>query len=721
MLLCIYLYTKSKYAQPLSQIIIVCFLLFSTQIIITQLVLGILGALTNTNLAALNFILSSTFIYFSRENLNDTYSLIVQDIKSVNTWIKKTYAPYNTFLYIMLIMVTIWIVLAAYLLPPRAIDDITYHLTTIIEFIKHNKIFILPIEYRPHVTMPLNAEFLFMWPLIFFNNDYSVGVVQYIVALIGIVVIYRFSRLFSINSKISSFVALLFIFTPVVLAQSGAAYIDIIVSIFFLIALYFSTKYYLSGENYYLYLAALSIGLLSGMKYNVLLLALSLQILIIPNAIKSGKKNLIIYITLIIVSGGYWYLRNFIEFGSFFPFIDSILRVSDSKLTNPITIQYLYSVFVEKIRLLFLKDIGIGSLNGGYGINFWAIALPCWVFCLFKSFKINKKKTLFPIYIWLHVFLGFTFLFLSPASRLYYRARYSIFIIALSLIALAYVINYYKNHRIYKNIIIYTCCIFALFSFINLANTEIPSYRVDIPISDRVLTNKDYTKMRYLLFTRMDMAYIWETLDYITYNYEDTFNIYFAMTYKDFATPFYGSKFNNDIWNFGDEFSKPPDALVYQFKKGYPINYLRKKITMDNVLFNPEYQMIDKAGQSFLFINTKYLTQKGTVRNSLLKHYQNYYSEEINIVNNSIRMLEEAIPVVTSSYIGFVLLYFHLTDSINNKIYFVPDNYMNKIIKNKKFSDFYSVNYVPDNYKSNEILKFKIDNAKITIFKNTVE
>ncbi len=719
-LLAFYLFTKRKFAQPLSESILSICTLLIAQIVITQLILGVLGFLTDIYLLIFNITISSVFIFLSRNHIQNIQSFASHDYKIFSSLIRNSYTPYNLLLILMLTLTTLWIAAAAYLLPPRAIDDITYHLTTIIEFIKQNKIFILPIEYRPHVTMPLNAELIFMWPLIFFKNDHSIGIVQYFVALIGIVVIYRFSRLFSIGSKISLFVSLLFIFSPVVLAQSGAAYIDIIVSVFFLIALYFSTQYYLTKDTQYLYLAAISIGLLSGMKYNILLLALSLQILIIPNILRSDKKTLITYFVLILIFGGYWYIRNLLVFGSIFPFLDSILRTTDSEISNPINIQYFITVLIEKLKLLFLHDTGIGSLNGGYGINFWTIALPCWVFCLIKSFQLKRENKLFPIYIWMQILLGFVFLFLSPVSRLYFRTRYSIFIIAIALIALAKVLNYYKDHKIYKNLIITACCLFALFSFINLANTEIPSYRIDVPLKDRMSSKKEYSKQRYLLFTRMDMAYIWETLDFITKDYKEGLNIYFAMTHKDFATPFYGSNFKNNIWNFRSDINNPPDAFVYQFKKGAPIKYLRKIITLDETLMNPQYQMIDKAGSSFLIINRNFLNIDSEIKQSLLQHYRNYYSDEIKILNNSVHIFDDNSPIVTSSYIGFVFLYLKLSDTIKNKLYLVPESFIGTIIKHNKLSSFYTINHINKNYNPKHIFDFKVENAKISIYKNSL-
>ncbi len=218
-LLAFYLFTKRKFAQPLSESILSICTLLIAQIVITQLILGVLGFLTDIYLLIFNITISSVFIFLSRNHIQNIQSFASHDYKIFSSLIRNSYTPYNLLLILMLTLTTLWIAAAAYLLPPRAIDDITYHLTTIIEFIKQNKIFILPIEYRPHVTMPLNAELIFMWPLIFFKNDHSIGIVQYFVALIGIVVIYRFSRLFSIGSKISLFVSLLFIFSPVVLAQ----------------------------------------------------------------------------------------------------------------------------------------------------------------------------------------------------------------------------------------------------------------------------------------------------------------------------------------------------------------------------------------------------------------------------------------------------------------------------------------------------------------------
>ncbi|NIT13249.1 MAG: hypothetical protein GTN99_03100, partial [Candidatus Dadabacteria bacterium] len=201
---------------PVSEKLISAVVLTSAQIIAVEILLGTAGMLSLVYIVPINLILSValfSFVFYRQRNvvyhfLNDFYVLF--------NFIKALKSPYILFLFALLIFVCIWLFFAAVLLPPRGIDDLTYHLPPLYEFIQQQRIFLLPVEYRGHFAFPMNAELLFLWPLLFFHGIDPIGMVQFSYGILGILIVYSLSRQLSIKPQVSVFTGLVFFFTPVV-------------------------------------------------------------------------------------------------------------------------------------------------------------------------------------------------------------------------------------------------------------------------------------------------------------------------------------------------------------------------------------------------------------------------------------------------------------------------------------------------------------------------
>jgi len=183
--------------------------------------------------------------------------------------------------------------------------------------------------------------------------------------------------------------------------------------------------FYLKGELLYLYSTAISVGLMVGMKYSMLILALPLQIFIMPRLFKIEWKKVLLYISLILLFGGYWYLRNYIELRNpMYP-----INVFNRNMgifavpSKPFNIIECLIDIPWKIMYLFAKEPGIGSLHGGFGIIFWGISLPAWFFLFFRSLIYSKpKERLFPFFFWAQLVVGFIFFALVPIENLHINA-----------------------------------------------------------------------------------------------------------------------------------------------------------------------------------------------------------------------------------------------------------------------------------------------------------
>ena len=192
------------------------------QIVVTQLVLGIIGLLYLSYLIL--FHLFWSFALLGWVVLHQK-TLIVPTLKEAaigfRSWFKIAMGWENVLLMPLLLLVGLWLFVAAIFLPPRGIDDLTYHLPSLYQFVQTHQIDLLPVKLRPGFAFPLNGDFLFLWPLIFFHDDFLIDFVVFIVALYGIIVLYGLGRQMGVPPRNALFMALLFLFLPVVLGQGG--------------------------------------------------------------------------------------------------------------------------------------------------------------------------------------------------------------------------------------------------------------------------------------------------------------------------------------------------------------------------------------------------------------------------------------------------------------------------------------------------------------------
>lgn len=713
-----YLLLINKKLTSISEKLVATVLLTTAQIILSELVLGILEILTVNYLILLNTAIALIIIFIVFRKQRNVKAYLTDDYISLKNNLKSINSPYIIFLFLLLSLVSFWLFLSAILLPPRGIDDLTYHLPAVFEYIYHQKIFLLPVEYRGHVAFPMNAELLFLWPTVFFKNLIPIGLVQFFYGIYGISVIYVLSRQLSLKRETSIFIGLIFFFSPVVLTQAGVAYIDLIVSVLFLVSLYFSIRFYSTQISTYLFLAGISIGLILGMKYTMILTAIILQTVIFPKLIRKNSREILIYFLLISIFSCYWYLRNYLVLGNpVFPmeiFTESREFLSISSLN----ILYIVNKFKE-IFGLFLYDTGIGSFHGGYGIIFWGIAIPSWIYFFIKSIMIKNRSRSVNIFILLQLLTGFLFLFLVPSFKFHRSPRLTIFMIGIGILAVGKLIEEFESQKIYKNTILLSCCVFSFLSTFQLARAKLPSYAIDIPIYD-ILSKKDYSQMRYLRFASSSSSFLWETLDYITLNYRKGLDCYFASSVLDYAGPIYGSRLQNRVWNFKEDKSKMPDAFIFLIHDEENVKYYGKKITIDEVLNNNNYKLIDLAEKAYLYLHKDFLEKNSIISNSLIRHYENYYDYEIKVASRFKNKVNNGAPIITSSYYGMGFQYLNMIDEINNPVHVLPVDKETQFIENSNITMFYSINKTFKGYDSKVIGKIVFKkNEEIILYFNS--
>ncbi len=606
-----YLLFSKHGIRPVHQKIIGAGLLACAQIILTQLVLGIAGLLYAPLLVFINaLIVVIICLYILILNKNETISFKDEGRQWLNGIISIC-SPLNALLLAMAAFVFVWLSAAVYFLPPRTSDDVVYHLPEIYEYILNHKIFLLPVMMEGHFAFPQNAELTFMWPAILTHSQQWVDGVGLIMACWGVVVIYGLSRAVNITPRTSAFGALLFLFTPVVLAQMGSNYIDLITAVFYIASLYFAVMFYKSSRLIYFYPMVLAGGLYWGMRYDSMIMLLTLIPFVFKRARSVTKRHWVLGFLIFIMAGGYWYFRNFILLSDPFSPMDLTIHGLGIFKARP---EGTGGIGAIAMKLLDIgKDSALGSLHGRFGLVFCAIALPAWFYIFIRS--IVKKDTL---NFWLSLCLIMGVLKLMPVPLNWFNLtlRYSLFIVALALVALGQLLDLFESQEFFIRTIKFSCVIFAVLSVFQLSAVDYPSYQIKKPVNDYV--NKHYlTEENYTTSFPKPLVKAWALLDYMTQNDPRGLSCYVAMykarsafpTDKTWIAPLYGTYLQNRVWNLEQDKTLPPDAYLYLGPLD-DLHYFGVPIPPQSVMADKDYKLVMQTKDPVVLV---------FVRNEILK------------------------------------------------------------------------------------------------------
>ena len=330
-------------------------------------------------------------------------------------------------LSLLLLFVTVWLVAAGVLLPPRGIDDLVYHLPPIYQSVQEHRIVLLPVQLRDMFASPLDGELLFLWPLIFFHADSLIDLVQLAVALYGILVVYAMARRFDVSPRNAAFAACLFLFTPVVLGQAGSNYVDLITGVLYLVLLFAAVRFHETGAFLDLAIAGVATGFAAGAKYSMLVFVAAFQPLLWlrwRRGLTPGRYAA--YLLLALPLSAYWPLRNFLRTGHpFYPLMPSLsgFRLVPESTSAQITRaapSVLADFLAHPAQALSypFRDPGLGSFHGGFGVVFWGLGAPAILCCLGKALRAAfRERCFFPLAFWGQVLVAAAAFAVLPRRR----------------------------------------------------------------------------------------------------------------------------------------------------------------------------------------------------------------------------------------------------------------------------------------------------------------
>lgn len=335
--------------------IIGTFVLGLGQIIATEILLGVVfkrlfaGPLLTVNTAVSSLVAGSALIHSYRTGrIDKSYSLsslIAEVMANLVLFFRTVKADAVLLCIFSLTLISLgWMIFIGYLFPSYTWDALWYHLPIVGYLIQDGAIHEIPNHSFIHQFInifPKNIELFFLWNIIFLKSDIITDLSQLPFTIIGMLTVYSIARKLEVPREYSLYSSLLFFFTPIVILQSTTNYVDVAISVLFLL----TVNFLVSGgrgirpggvnegiqpsRKAHLLLAGVSAGILLGAKGSGPLFIVILSSVIIMQKIgrrfgslkregfgfrRGVASFLIFFLAPAVLLGGYWYLKNWLRY-----------------------------------------------------------------------------------------------------------------------------------------------------------------------------------------------------------------------------------------------------------------------------------------------------------------------------------------------------------------------------------------------------------------------
>ncbi|OGX15635.1 MAG: hypothetical protein A2166_02575 [Omnitrophica WOR_2 bacterium RBG_13_41_10] len=552
--------------------------------------------------------------------------------------------------------------------PPFGWDDLNYHFTFAVEWLKHRNLENPIVAFcDPSPTYyPVNGSLFFLWFILPLKNVFIADLGQVPFFIIAFFVVYSLARKIDLSKEYAFFSASMFVLVPNYFKQLNIAYVDIMVAALFLAASNYLFLIYKNKENYVkiTILYSISLGLMLGTKTTALpyvpLLFIPFFVFCITKLnFKKCLAVLTVSVLFLILMGGFSYFRNLIETGN-------PLYPLNLKLFNEVIMKGVMDSAVYRAHTL-PKDYSLGKIlfSEGLGAQTVIFLLPAIFLGLPLSILKRKKDLNFNfIYFMLLPFLLFlTYRFIIPLANL----RYIYNLLGIGFIIAFYVADVLKLPKIPLKILIIIC---ALTSFPELAkrielvmsillvpvlfftlphffkllkNKNLPEYVIFIVILlflSLVFLQKDYVSNEYSRYIKMvkysgfwpDAAKAWHWLN------QNTKGNNIAYAGRPAVFPLYGTDFKNNAYYVSVNKIEPAKIHYYPNSKyvwGYDGESVHRAFAEDvNYRGRPDYFIwlsnLLKRNTGYLFIYS--LHQIKTIQFPVEDQWGNAHPEVFDLV-----------------------------------------------------------------------------------------
>lgn len=427
------------------------FLVYFAQIVITELLLGIIGRLFLVDLIILNLGILLVVYAATRKKTLQFSPIGISAL--VNALLQNKLIFFCSVVILAFGLVKVGINL---LNPPFGWDSLNYHFTFPVEWLKHGNLNNpITIFDDPSPTYyPINGSLFYLWLIFPLKSVFMADLGQAPFFVLAFLSVYSLSRKNSLSKEIAFYAAVLFSLIPNYFKQLQIAYVDVMVAALFLASVNFIFALFESFSLKNVSIYGISMGLLVGIKtialpYSILLF---LPFLCLATRKKDKFYLLIVCILIIIALGGFSYLRNLFQTGNpLYPFDLKIFGqtifkgVMDSKTYGAHFTSSDYSI----AKVLFHEGLGIQTLLLVFPALF--LALP---------FVVSRKKRNFALvyYAILPVLIYLIYRYMIPLANV----RYLYPLLGMGVVLALFIAQDIHLPKIFLRILIFVCVLVSM-------------------------------------------------------------------------------------------------------------------------------------------------------------------------------------------------------------------------------------------------------------------
>lgn len=458
------------------------------QIIATEILLGVVlqklfaGPLLMINMALSSLVAGAAVLRLLRLARRDTsYSLgsLVTEMKdNIADFFSVIRADLILFCIFSLTAISLcWMIFIGCLFPSYTWDALWYHLPIVGYMIQDGAIHEIPNHSFIHQFInifPKNIELYFLWNIIFLRSDIIADLSQLPFTIIGMLTVYSIARKLEAPREYALYSSLLFFFTPIVILQSTTNYVDVAISVLFLVTVNFlvsdgrggypgeANEHNQRSRKSNLLLAGVSAGILLGAKGSgpLFIVILSSGIIIQKIGRRFGPLKregfgfrrgvaayLFYFLVPAVIIGGYWYMKNWVIYDNpvypmeisflgktvFRGLYSGIIEPAPEVINRLSYVTRPLYVWTERIKY-YLYD----SRLGGLGVLWFVIFLPGIVFSLIHAVRSRRYR-----YITVFAIIVSAFL-LYPRN---WTPRYVIFLVGFGAISYGFLLAQFTGRK----------------------------------------------------------------------------------------------------------------------------------------------------------------------------------------------------------------------------------------------------------------------------------
>ncbi|MDD5070970.1 MAG: hypothetical protein PHV17_09610 [Candidatus Omnitrophica bacterium] len=434
--------------------IIAAGIIFYALVVLTEELLGVFGRLSLPNILIVQIIVFLITVFSLKINLRlpkKGFSIFFGDFfrSKLNIFLLSVISGF------FLVKLSI-----NFFNPPFGWDCLNYHFTFPVQWLKTANLTNPPAVFGDPSPpyYPFGGSLLFFWFMAPFKHFMFSDLAQLPFFILSFLAVIGISATLGLNKKYAFYAACLFTLIPNYFKQLEIAYVDVIVSGLFLVALHFLLQLLKNYRLPAVFLFSLSTGLLLGVKTVALPYSALLIIVFLFSFLFPPKKTLPIFfmfIFTVIVFGGFMYIRNFLETSNFLYPFDFV--IFGKRIFKGVMDRAAYGAHFNFTDYSFSKLL----FHEGLGAAGFILILPAAVLGL-PLVLIKKRKNL--DFITLYVFslpalIYSVYRFVIPLAN----TRYLYCLFAVSLIAAFYLLELFSVPLKVVKGLVFVCALSSLF------------------------------------------------------------------------------------------------------------------------------------------------------------------------------------------------------------------------------------------------------------------